>query len=53
MYTDLLESLEKNDAVKDYVVKTVVEKGGGKRTVKKMIDVMAEKYAKTLSQKTQ
>ena len=49
----MLESLKKNDAVKDYVVKTVVEKVGETRTVKKIQDVMYEKYSKTLIEKTQ
>ena len=34
-YIDLLESLKKNDAVKEFVVKTLVEKVGETRTVKK------------------
>ena len=51
-YIDLLESLKKNDAVKEFVVKTLVEKVGNTRTVKKILDVMTEKFAKTTSEKT-
>ena len=47
-YIDLLESLKKNDAVKGYVVKTLVEKVGETRMVKKILDVMTKKQAKTL-----
>ena len=51
-YIDLLESLKKNDAIKQYVVNTLIEKVGTTRTVKKIIDVMTEKFSKTLSEKT-
>ena len=52
-YIDLLESLKKNDAIKGYVVNTLVEKVGETRTVKKILDVLSEKYAKNLGEKTQ
>ena len=42
-YIELLESLKKNDAVKDYVVKIVVEKVETIRTVMKILDVLYEK----------
>ena len=45
-YIDLLESLKKNDAVKEFVVKTLVEKVGVTRTVKKILEVMTEKLVK-------
>ena len=51
-YIDLLESLKKNDAVKEFVVMTLVEKVGNTRTVTKIVDVMTEKFAKTTSEKT-
>ena len=50
-YIDLLESLKKNDAVTDFVVKTLVEKVGETRTVKKILEVMTEKFTKTTSKK--
>ena len=47
-YIDLLKSLKKNDAVKGYVVKTLVEKVGETRIVKMILDVMTEKYRNML-----
>ena len=45
-FVDLMESLKKNETIKAYVTKTLVEKIGGTREVKKVLDVMAEKYSK-------
>ena len=52
-YIDLLESLKKNDALKGYVVNTLVEKVGETRTAKKILDVLLEKYPKNLGERTQ
>ena len=41
-YIDLLESLKKNDAIKEFVVKTLVEKVREVRIVKRILDVMIE-----------
>ena len=38
--------------MKEFVVKTLVEKVGVTRTVKKILEVMTEKFAKTTSEKT-
>ena len=38
--------------MKEFVVKTLVEKVGTTRTVKKILDVMTEKFSKTTSEKT-
>ena len=46
-YLDLLESLKKNNTIKEYVNRTLIEKVGNDRTVKKILDVLAEKYSKT------
>ena len=46
-FVDLLESLKKNEPIKTYVNKTLVEKLGERREVKRVLDVMAEKYSKT------
>ena len=46
-YVDLLESLKKNDAIKEYVNRTLIEKVGEDRNVKKVLDVMNEKFSKT------
>ena len=51
-YIDLLESLKKNEAIKEFVVKTLVEKVGETRTVKRILEVMAEKFDKNMSEKT-
>ena len=51
MYVDLLESLKKNEAVKDFVVKTLVKKVGEIRTVKKILEVMNAKFAKTIGKR--
>ena len=50
-YIDLLESLKKNDAVKEFVVKTLLEKVGETRTEKKILEAITEKFAKTKSEK--
>ena len=44
-YIDLMESLKKNEVIKEFVVKTLVEKVGTMRTVKRVMEVMAKKYA--------
>ena len=41
-YIDLMESLKKNENVKDFVGKTLVEKVGETRTVKRVLEVMIE-----------
>ena len=48
---DLLESLKKNDTIKDFVTKTLVEKVCETRTVDRVLNVMAEKYSKTTCEK--
>ena len=50
-YIDLYESLKKNDVIKDFVHRTLVEKVGEVRTVRRIIEVMTEKYSKTKSEK--
>ena len=51
-YIDLLESLKKNDEVKQFVVNTLTEKFGSTRKFKKILEVMTEKFSKTTSEKT-
>ena len=41
-YIDLMESLKKNENIKEFVVKTLVEKVGETRTVKRVLEVMIE-----------
>jgi hypothetical protein len=50
-YQDLMESLTKNAVIKDFVVKTLDSKVGTTRTVKRVLEVMTEKYAKTTGEK--
>ena len=50
-YVDLMESLKKNKIIQYFVTKTLVEKIGITRTVKRVLDLMAEKYAKTTKEK--
>ena len=50
-YINLIESLKKNNLIKDFVVKILVEKIGTTRTIKRVLDMMAEKYAKTTREK--
>ena len=50
-YVDLLESLKRNEAIKEYVTKTLVEKLGDVRTVDRVLAVMSEKYSMTICEK--
>ena len=47
-----MESLKKNEVIKGFVVKTLVEKVGTTRTMMRILEVMNEKYGKNLSEKT-
>ena len=47
-----MQSLKKNESTNDFVVKTLVEKVGETRKVKKILEVMKEKFAKTTGEKT-
>ena len=42
-----MEFLKRNDSIKEYVNRTLIEKVGNNRTVQKILDVLAEKYSKT------
>ena len=48
---DLMESLKKNENIKEFVVKTLAEKVEKTRTVKWVLDVLTEKFAKTMGGK--
>ena len=45
-YIDLLESLKKNEVIKEFVVNTLVEKVGTTRTAMRILEVMTEKFDK-------
>merc|ERR1712030_54609 len=47
-FVDLIESLKKNDAIKEFVSKSLLDKVGETRTVEKILGVLAEKYSKTI-----
>ena len=47
----MLESLKKNDKIKDFVVSTLTEKTENDRKVAAILTVMAEKYERTVSEK--
>ena len=51
-YIDLLESLKKNEVIKDFVVNTLVEKVGTTRTATRILEVMSEKFDKNMGEKT-
>ena len=50
-YIDLLESLKKNEVIKEFVVNTLVEKVGTTRTAMRILEVMNEKFDKNLSER--
>ena len=47
-----MESLKKNEVIKDFVNKALIEKVGTTRTVTKILEVMSEKYDRNMGQKT-
>merc|ERR1712002_169246 len=51
MYCTVLESLKKNDKIKDYVVNVLTEKTENDRTVAAILKIMSEKYERTMSEK--
>ena len=48
----MLESLKKNEVIKEFVVKPLVEKVEETRTMKRILEIMTEKFAKTTGEKT-
>ena len=46
-----MESLRKNDKIKDYVVNTLAEKTENDRKVSAILKVMAEEYERTESER--
>ena len=45
-FVDLVLSLKKNDSIKDFVMKTLVEKIGETRTVEHVMEILEEKCSK-------
>ena len=52
-YNDLIESLKKNEKVKGYVITVVIDRTANStsKTIKAILEVLAEKYAKTKDEK--
>ena len=49
---DLIESLKKNEAIKVFVNRTLIEKVGETRTVDKVLEIMSEKFDRNMGEKT-
>ena len=50
-YCNVMESLKKNDKIKDYVITTLAKKTENDRKVMAILKVMAENYEKTMSER--
>ena len=51
-FLDLIESLKKNDAIKVFVNRTLIEKIGETRTVGRILKIMSEKFDRNIGEKT-
>ena len=51
-FLDLIESLKKNDAIKGFVNRTLIEKVGTTRTVERILEIMSEKFDRNVGEKT-
>ena len=49
---DLTESFKKNDAIKRFVNRTLIEKVGTTRTVDRILEIMSEKFDRNKGEKT-
>ena len=47
-----MESLKKNEAIRDFVNRTFIEKVGTTTTATKILEVMSEKLDKNIGEKT-
>ena len=47
-YCNVLESLKKNEKVKEFILSTVVEKTERDKTVESILKVLEDKYARTM-----
>ena len=48
----MIESLKKNDAIKGFVNRTLIEKVGTTRTVDRILEIMSEKFDRNKGEKT-
>ena len=51
-YLDLVESLKKNEAIKEFVNRTLIEREGETRTVARILEIMSEKFDRNMGEKT-
>ena len=51
-FLDLIESLKKNEAIKVFVNRTLIEKVGTTRTVDRILEIMSEKFDRNMGEKT-
>ena len=50
-YQEVIESLKKNNKIQDFVNNTLIDRIGETKTVKRVLDVLSEKYEKSISEK--
>ena len=43
-YLDLVESLKKNEGIKEFVNRALIERVGETRTVERILEIMSEKF---------
>merc|ERR1711867_173747 len=51
-YLDMIESLKKNEVIKEFVNKTLMERVGETRTVDRILEIMSEKFDRNIGEKT-
>ena len=51
-FLDLIESLKKNEAIKVFVNRTLIEKVGETRTVDRILEIMSENFDRNMGEKT-
>ncbi len=51
-YLDLVESLKKNEAIKEFVNSTLIQRLGETRIVARILEIMSEKFYRNMGEKT-
>merc|ERR1711867_221205 len=51
-YLDLIESLKKNEVIKKFVNRTLIERVGETWTVNRILEIMSEKFDRDMREKT-
>ena len=51
-YLDLIESLKKNEVIKEFVNRTLIERVGETRMVDKILEIISEKFDRSIGKKT-